>query len=132
MRPIRIQYLGEDSAGRRRWLVNFVGLGNQLRAASLSVKRRIARILQEMLRQFSPKLTGKLSKSWRAAVLGPRARIWSAVVYCAWQNYETKNKGYVRRAMRAALPLVEKALANEPQDIEIVRPGAIPVPRRPA
>ena len=66
-------------------------------------RRRAALIIQEILRQLSPKLTGRLSRRWQVAILKSGIiRLRNPQPYTNYQNVQTRNRGFIQRALARA------------------------------
>lgn len=94
------------------WMVRDRVLTRLLTQATAAQRGRARAIIKEALRQYSPKLTGRLSKSWEVlANAQGRLIIRSKVEYSRYQNTEiARNRGYIQRALLAAKILLQRTL----------------------
>ena len=114
---MRIVYKG--MAGKQQeWLVvheplqvAIVNVGRGVVAND--VRRNVADVFKESLRQLSPKLTGKLSRRWKVTVLANgMVRLRNPQLYAEYQNTKTRNKGFIRRGIQAGLRIVYRLLRD--------------------
>ena len=71
------------------------------------------KVLEEGLRQASPKLTGKLSRRWVVAILANGTiRLRNRQDYAHYQDTETRNRGYIRRGVQNAVRILRKLVAT--------------------
>ena len=96
------------------WTVHGAWLNWAVANAPTMIRHHCAAIFKEGLRQFSPKLTGALSRRWEVACLpNGTVRIRNKQVYAGWQQYRTRNKKYVNRGLTAAMPSVNQILLGQ-------------------
>ena len=118
----------------QQWRVRYAGTAAYISASSPEQRRDAGFVIQELLRQYSPKLSGRLSRRWRVVVLKGQAlvRLRNPQPYAHYQDVATRNRGYIRRALRAAWPdFYDIIVRDKPLDLGFLlqpRPGSTPQP----
>ena len=93
-----------------------------------------AGIVKRALFDASPKKTGRLSRAWvvrwqRNGIM----RLRNKRVYARYQDTRTRNRGYIRRGLNLALPLIQQAVQlphERTSRVRGARPGTLAVARR--
>ena len=112
------------------WLVEHPPLQNAIRQLGRggitgNVRGAIAGLFKETLRQYSPKLTGRLSRRWKVDVLvNGTIRLQNPQNYAWYQDNRTRNRGYIMRGIKVALATAMRLVTTRSTVARV--PGPLP------